>query len=325
MKDKKVSPFSFFRWIFISPDDHNKQKLDEIITHEQAHVRQLHSIDTIVSELLCILFWWNPFAWLMKKEIKINLEYLADQGVLQAGYDSKEYQYILLQVSNKNTSGPAIISYFNVSRLKKRIAMMNRKDSPALASFKYLLIVPAGIFLLLGNAVQASSEPINISHEVLADVFAPSPTNTEATDVNNTKTGQIKSLAASQADDSKPFITVERMPGYPGGERDLKKFIRTNLKYPADAIKNNIQGRVIVRFIVDETGKIKNAEIVKGIHSSCDAEALRVIKNMPDWIPGKQDGKNVPVYFNMPIQFKMTGKVNNGLNLHTSLKNKNIV
>lgn len=76
MKNNELSPFSFFNWIFVNTNDSDTHRLKEIIAHEQAHVRQYHSIDNLLAELLCAFFWWNPFAWLMKKEIKINLEYL---------------------------------------------------------------------------------------------------------------------------------------------------------------------------------------------------------------------------------------------------------
>ena len=108
IKDRKISPFSFFRWIFIGSQIDEEEKLKEIIAHEMVHVRQLHSVDVILAEILCIFFWWNPFAWLLKKEIKINLEYLADEGGVKEGFSPKEYQYILLQVSNVNTGIPII-------------------------------------------------------------------------------------------------------------------------------------------------------------------------------------------------------------------------
>ena len=140
IKDSKISPFSFFRWIFIGSQIDEEEKLKEIIAHEMVHVRQLHSVDVLLAEILCIFFWWNPFVWLLKKEIKINLEYLADEGVLKEGFSPKEYQYILLQVSSVNTGIP-IINNFNVSQLKKRITMMNKNRTSLGKATKYLLLV----------------------------------------------------------------------------------------------------------------------------------------------------------------------------------------
>ncbi len=105
--------------------------------------------------------------------------------------------------------------------------------------------------------------------------------------------------------EEKPFVTVEQMPTFPGGEVEMQKFIRDNLRYPVVAQEAGIQGRVTLRFVVSKTGAIENVTVVRGIDPSCDKEAVRVVKSMPKWIPGKQNGLNVPVYFNLPIQFRL--------------------
>lgn len=105
--------------------------------------------------------------------------------------------------------------------------------------------------------------------------------------------------------EEKPFVTVEQMPTFPGGEVEMQKFIRDNLRYPVVAQEAGIQGRVTLRFVVSKTGTIENVTVVRGIDPSCDKEAVRVVQSMPKWIPGKQNGLNVPVYFNLPIQFRL--------------------
>ena len=87
--------YSFFGWIFISSDPHQRERLDDILIHEQTHVRQWHSIDMMAGEIICIACWLNPFAWWLKKEIGINHEFIADEQVMLAGFDKKEYQYHL--------------------------------------------------------------------------------------------------------------------------------------------------------------------------------------------------------------------------------------
>ena len=119
-------PFSFFHWIFIHPTSHTEDELSEILTHEQTHANQWHSIDVLVSEIVCIFCWFNPFAWLMKREIRTNLEYLADNRVLETGHDSKAYQYHLLGLSHHKAAA-TIYNSFNVLPLKKRIKMMNKQ------------------------------------------------------------------------------------------------------------------------------------------------------------------------------------------------------
>jgi Antirepressor regulating drug resistance, predicted signal transduction N-terminal membrane component len=132
---KADGPFSFFHWIFIHPSSHTEEEFNEILTHEQTHARQWHSIDVIISELVCIFCWYNPFAWLMKREIRTNLEYMADARVLENGYDSKTYQYHLLGLSHQKAAAN-IYNSFNVLPLKKRIKMMNKKRTKEIGRTK---------------------------------------------------------------------------------------------------------------------------------------------------------------------------------------------
>ena len=283
IKDRKISPFSFFRWIFIGSQIDDEEKLKEIIAHEMVHVRQLHSVDVLLAEIVCILFWWNPFVWLLKKEIKINLEYLADEGVLKEGFSPKEYQYILLQVSNVNTGIP-IINNFNVSQLKKRITMMNKNRTSLGKATKYLLLVPVVFVLLLGNAVQASPD--------IADMITI-PFVNDGQQVPQKK-GDV-------------YVTVDKMPEFPGGLNAQQRFIGQNLKYPVEAQEKGVEGRVIVRYVIRSTGDITDIEVIRGVYPSLDEEVVRIVKAMPKWIPGKQNGKAVDVYYTLPLIFKISG------------------
>ena len=115
----------------------------------------------------------------------------------------------------------------------------------------------------------------------------------------------IKFTAEPVVEEEKPYEAVEQMPTFPGGETELMKFIRDNLKYPVIAQENGIQGRVILRFVVSKTGTIDNVTVLRSLDPTCDKEAIRVVKSMPKWIPGKQNGNNVPVYFTLPVVFKL--------------------
>lgn len=107
----------------------------------------------------------------------------------------------------------------------------------------------------------------------------------------------------SNSTEQEPFMFAEQMPEFPGGDNALMAFLQKNIKYPAKALKNNIQGVVMINFVVHTDGSIRKANVTKGIGGGCDEEALRVIKKMPKWKPGRQGGKNVPVYFDVPINF----------------------
>lgn len=269
------SSFSFFHWIVINTAGQTDKQIKDILKHESVHANQLHSIDVLLYEVFCVFFWWNPLAWLMKTEMKLNLEYLADAGVLNTSVNSKEYQYTLLQINMANT-GMAFINNFNVSHLKKRIIMMNRERTSIFMTTKMLVIVPLVVALVMGNALYAGvSEQMDVKQ---------------------------------QKEDKKIFEVVEQMPEYPGGVDAMMKFIMENLKYPEEAQKAGVEGRVVVRFIVTETGEVDSVQILRGVDPECDNEAVRVIEAMPNWTPGKQKGENVPVYFNLPIMFKLTKK-----------------
>ena len=169
---KADGPFSFFHWIFIHPSSHTEEEFNEILTHEQTHARQWHSIDVIISELVCIFCWCNPFAWLMKREIRTNLEYMADARVLENGYDSKTYQYHLLGLSHQKAAA-TIYNSFNVLPLKKRIKMMNKKRTKGIGRTKYLMFLPLAALLMIVSNIEAVARTTKkIAAEVIEAVDA---------------------------------------------------------------------------------------------------------------------------------------------------------
>ncbi|MBO4813903.1 MAG: energy transducer TonB [Muribaculaceae bacterium] len=100
------------------------------------------------------------------------------------------------------------------------------------------------------------------------------------------------------------YDVVEQMPEFPGGMPAMIEFLQTNLKYPSDAKKQNVGGRVLVMFVVETDGTISNVRVAKNVFPSLDAEAVRVVKAMPKWNPGKEKGKPVRVNFSLPIVYK---------------------
>jgi hypothetical protein len=156
--DENIIPFSFGNSIFINSKLHTEEELGEIVRHEFVHVRQNHTIDIIWAEILCIINWYNPFAWLLKRSIRQNLEFIADNKVIENGINKKQYQYLLLKViGNKQFS---IATQFNFSSLKKRIVMMNKTKSAKrqLGRFLFLLPVFAVILLSFRHFKQTSVE-----------------------------------------------------------------------------------------------------------------------------------------------------------------------
>jgi hypothetical protein len=158
--DEPVIPFSFGRGIYVNQHQHTEQELKEIIHHEFIHVKQRHSLDIMWSELLCILNWYNPFAWLLRHDIRQNLEFIADQQVLQTGLDRKQYQYLLLKVVGVNSF--SIATNFNFSSLKRRIAMMNKTKSARVHLIRFLFMLPLLVVVLLAfrNTTQVRQQPL---------------------------------------------------------------------------------------------------------------------------------------------------------------------
>lgn len=305
-----LSPFSFFGWIFINPAIYDEAACRKMVRHEAVHSRQMHSFDVVLSEFLSILFWWNPVVWLLKREIKLNLEYLADQGVINRGYDSKEYQYLLLAVS-KYSANMQCVNNFNVSQLKKRIVMINSAQSSVLSLFKYILILPLIALLLIGNTVYVfSKEVVTQTAGIIKEAIAPQSeiVNTieeTAGFVANSDNGQELIRVQTVNEPERPFVSVEDPPRFIGGDGELMKYLNMNIKYPFEAVQNGVQGLVVVRFVVSKTGTINQVEVIKSLDPDCDREAVRVVSAMPAWKPGKQNDKDVPVYFTLPVRFKL--------------------
>ena len=389
-------PFSFFHWIFVYPGAHTDEELHEILTHERTHARQWHSIDVMIGELACIACWFNPFAWLMKREIRTNLEYMADEKVLETGHDSRTYQYHLLGLSHHKAAA-TIYNSFNVLPLKKRITMMNKKRTRAIGRTKYLMFLPLAALLMIVSNIEAVARATQkITAEVMEAVtpaetpevqpqpenIAPLPqqekskkvtykgkivdeagnplgdvkiiidqkyqsitqstvnahgefqieTSSEASILFESNSKDGKTLARmyrpaelakmnpdnmvielipvniikSNVTDADVYEVVENMPEFPnGGMAALMKYLTDNIRYPEAAKKAGIQGRVIVQFVVDKDGSIKNVSTMRGVNSDLDAEAIRVIQSMPKWKPGTQKGEPVKVKYTVPVMFRI--------------------
>lgn len=118
--------------------------------------------------------------------------------------------------------------------------------------------------------------------------------------------GFAQQLPEKDPSDENVFIAVELMPEFPGGTTAMMEYISKSLKYPSDAFEAKITGKVFVSFVINEKGKVTEAKVLRGIGTSCDKEAIRVVNEMPDWKPGRQDDKPVKVKYTLPIAFKLS-------------------
>lgn len=357
---KAAGPFSFFRMVFLHPESHSDKETDEILTHECTHVSQWHSIDVILSEMMCMACWFNPFVWLLKREVRHNLEYLADNTVIQSGYDSKSYQYHLLGLAH-HQSVTTLYNSFNVLHLKNRIIMMNKKRSPGIVRTKYLIFIPlVGILMLLSNIEAVARLTVRLANEatvsnavvtatgILVDetgqpligasvvvkggkertitdkkgafslevpanaILRCSYQGRESQEVlaaDMTNNTHLSLSSKSREMNEQVFTVVEKMPSFPGGDAELLKYIATNIKYPKESQDNGEQGRVICSFIVGRDGSVNNPEVLRGVTPLLNEEAVRVINTMPRWNPGMQRGKAVAVKYTVPITFRLKSPV----------------
>ncbi len=357
---KAAGPFSFFRMVFLHPESHSDKETDEILTHECTHVSQWHSIDVILSEMMCMACWFNPFVWLLKREVRHNLEYLADNTVIQSGYDSKSYQYHLLGLAH-HQSVTTLYNSFNVLHLKNRIMMMNKKRSPGIVRTKYLIFIPlVGILMLLSNIEAVARLTVRLANEatvsnamvtatgILVDetgqpligasvvvkggkertitdkkgafslevpanaILRCSYQGRESQEVlaaDMTNNTHLSLSSKSREMNEQVFTVVEKMPSFPGGDAELLKYIATNIKYPKESQDNGEQGRVICSFIVGRDGSVNNPEVLRGVTPLLNEEAVRVINTMPRWNPGMQRGKAVAVKYTVPITFRLKSPV----------------
>ncbi len=289
--------YSFFGWIFISSDPNQRERLDDILIHEQTHVRQWHSLDMIVSEIVCIACWINPFAWWLKKEISINHEFIADEQVMLSGFDKKEYQYHLIGVKHPNTAIANLYNNFSVLPLKKRITMLNKKRTNSARKVKYLALVPMAAGLLLLNNIDAMARVLN---EKVTEVIQQ-PASVIATTVSG-----MEIADPLPPDKDKVHNVCDIIPEFPGGQSALLQFLAKNIKYPVDAFEQKKQGKVSVTFVIEKDGSITDAKVIHPLFPSLDKEALRVVNSMPKWTPGKmKDGKIVRVQYTVPITYRL--------------------
>ena len=324
-----IAPFSWMGYIVISRKD-LEENGREILIHELAHIHNRHSWDLLVADV-CIFFqWFNPASWLLKQELQNIHEFEADETVIKEGVDAKQYQLLLIKKA-VGTRLYSMANSFNHSKLKKRITMMLKEKSSPWARLKYLYVLPVAAIAVTAFARPEVSETVEeISAVKVNDLTAIVETKVAESSgqllpvqsVPKDSVNRKSKVAVQQMDelvvvgyaskdsvkDREPvFNVVEQMPSFPGGMEALMQYLAKNMRYPVEAQKNKVQGRVVVGFIVSKDGDIKKAHILRGVDPELDAEAIRVIESMPRWMPGMQRGKAVAVSYTLPVMFRLTG------------------
>jgi len=339
------SPFSFFKYLFTSSKMLSKQDWSAIREHELVHIRQWHSADVLLIEILKVIFWFNPILWFYKKEIGQNHEYLADRNGLKF-ISKKNYSHLLI---NMISTAPYAeqVNNFNYSPIKKRIKMIYKENSGKERKIKYLLFIP--VFAILFFFISCSDSKIvndDKVEEIKTEFSDPKvKSETETSEVKTTtygvfdESGNVEDVVVKgnepapkppykyiKSTDSKgdTYMVIDDMPLFPGcdafagnlaerkkcSNQKMLEFIYKDLKYPEAAKEKGVEGTVVAQFVVDATGNVSEIEIIREIGEGCDEAVISVLENMnkmeQKWTPGKEDGKAVKVMFTLPVKFKLS-------------------
>lgn len=315
-----ISPFSWFRYIIMSEKDWQENRR-EIVLHEMAHIRRCHSMDVAVCNMMIVFQWYNPAAWLLKRELQTVHEYEADEAVLSAGVDATHYQMLLI----RKAVGERLFSMannLNHNSLKKRITMMKIKRTNPMQKAKIAFVLPLAAMTV---AAFASQKVENLSDKVEqeSEAFSSVSDNPVVRAVDETARvaavkvqeekalEEVSSMAmakdTAETKSGKEFPCIpETFPQFPGGHVALFEYLSKNIKFPKSKENEDVKVRVVTTFTVEKDGSITDAKIVRSQGEAFDNEALRVINGMPKWIPGMQNGKAVSVKYTLPITFSTT-------------------
>lgn len=285
----EIPTCSFFKFLFWDKTAAlNSDEQKQVFEHELAHIRQWHSIDVLMVELLRAVFWFNPVIHLLKSRITEVHEFLADSQATRK-INVEDYSRLLTLQIFKNFDF-TLSNNFHKSQVLKRIRMLKNTNSKSIW-LNVALLIPAMSLLIF-----ILSCDVNIDNEVFPKTGNLSENNAKSeAEVVENETLELDEV----------FTIVENQPTPNGGMTAFYEYIQQNLKYPAQARNLGIEGKVFVEFVVGPDGKLTQVKAVKGIGGGCDQEAERVISNSPKWQPGLQRGEAVNVRMILPITFKL--------------------
>ncbi len=304
--EKPHLPFSFFNKVFLSKSTSFGEELNKVIKHEIAHIKQWHTIDVMFIEILHILFWFNPILLLYKRSLKESHEYIADRYATD-NENKREYINFLVNTAVSDLELSLVNSFFN-SQLLNRITMLKSNQSSKKYLVRYALLLP---MLAAFTYLLASSKISHLSTEISSTVN--SSVNNDTIPLKNlvSKTEKMDATAKDFID-VQPIIIAdcEDNDEVKCSDKILMRFLASNVKYPKSAKEDNVQGNLVVGFIVNTKGKIENPTIVKSIRPDIDAEGLKIISLLNEtytWKPGRSNGRAVDVHYALPINFRLYG------------------
>ena len=303
--DGNVPSFSWCRHIVMARADY--EKYPAILRHELQHIRHAHSLDVLLMTAVAAVHWFNPLVWIARAELALLHEYEADEGLIQEGIDATQYQLLLVRkaVGEQRFS---MANGFNHAKLKQRIAMMHKKHSPSFIRYAYVGVLPF-IALTMFACNPSREKTVVEPEEVVPEEVVPEEIIPEVSDAIPA-TLQYNTVdadnSAAGTKESVPFALVDVKPQFQGGDaKTFATWVSEHLSYPDEAKEAGISGRAVLEFTVSETGKMGNIKVLRSVHPSLDAEAIRVVSSSPEWTPGVNNGQPVPVTYQFPVIFTL--------------------
>ncbi|HLY71189.1 MAG TPA: M56 family metallopeptidase [Puia sp.] len=296
------SPFSFFNYIFWNEElDISDKGGNIILRHEIYHVRKKHSIDILFLELFKCIFWFNPFFFLIKKEINVIHEFLADEYVT-SGFDKYSYAELLVW-HTINCKPLSITNPFFHHQIKRRISMIIQQKNKRYYYLSKVMILP--VLLILFCAFSTRLKNAHSTSIGLSDLQKPSPAKSSGTITPGQPVSAYRlTRVIDTVPDNKIYSKVDVEADYPGGHQGWENYLYKAFHYPQEAINNEIQGTVVLQYIINKEGEVRNVKAISGPkRGGLREEAVRVIKNSGKWIPAIQNGRKVNAYKRQPIHF----------------------
>jgi Zn-dependent protease with chaperone function len=330
---------TFFKTVFLG-DKLSEAEKQQILSHELVHVKQKHSLDLVFFEALKIIFWFNPLVYIYQSRIATLHEFIADANVVKTKTKRSYYEQLLNTAFNTQNIS-FINQFFNHSLIKKRIIMLQKSRSKTIAKFKYLFVLPLLFMMLTYVSCSEDREGMEENQSIseqLAEIKMAIEDGKELSDAEKEELFEImrvvienedrptpppspngKSNYSSKDSNGIPFAVIEEVPVFEGCEglasnqgrkecmsNKISQFVNKNFNTGlAEELQLKGINRVIAQFRIDETGNVVDVE-ARASRPELEAEAVRVISEIPKMQPGKQDGKNVSVMYSLPIVFQVS-------------------
>lgn len=327
LEDNTVGPFSWGGRIFMNRADYESDS-EILMTHEGAHRDACHWVDLLYINLLDCLTWYCPAARGVLRMLQGVHEYEADRAVLDAGFDARSYQMLLIAKASGKSLTFTVADCISNPPLKNRILMMKSpyRQQPHMSRLLALIPVAAALCAvaslpaIASNAASLMPARVTVEAPVAAETPAPAETTAPTQGAADSEDYEIPEMmvVTHKTDiktdttdvatdyDNRIFDTVEQAPEFPGGMDALMRLLASNLRYPKECHERGIEGRSIVRFVVKADGSIGDVTVVRSADPQLDGEAVRLVRMLPDFEPGRMNGHPVNVYFTLPVVFRVS-------------------